>query len=234
MRPRKALQRALHIAVVAVIAGACAAAPTVTGSPTPSAAVASSSPTSGPGPTGAQPSPAQIASPSPAGMPSPTPAPSPVPIPPLTQTFRSPTMGYTVRYPAGWMVIPATKRWLSGAPDGFDAPNGDDIESTLAGFRGGSQPLAAGQTAAQWIHAYMATQDPNCGQFRQQIPLGRCRATLGLNGCPGEGRLGGTIFDLVVVVGRRAYNFTTEGEIDRAFLMALLATITFEPASARG
>ena len=53
-----------------------------------------------------------------------------------------------------------------------------------------------------------------------------------MNGCQGQGRLGGTIFDLVVVVGHRAYNFTTEGSIDRAFLMALLATITFDPASA--
>jgi hypothetical protein len=142
-------------------------------------------------------------------------------------------MGYTVRYPAGWKVIAATEPWLPGAPDNFDAANGDRIESTDAGFRGGSQPLAAGQTAAQWIDAYMATQETTCGQFREQILLGKYRATIGLNGCRGLGWLGGTIFDLVVVVGRRAYNFTTEGAIDRAFLMALLATITFEPASAR-
>jgi hypothetical protein len=142
-------------------------------------------------------------------------------------------MGYTVRYPAGWNVIAATEPWLVGAPDNFDAGNGDRIVSVDAGFRGGSQPLDPGQTAAQWIDAYMATQDPTCGLFREQISLGRYRATIGLNGCQGQGRLGGTIFDLVVVVGNRAYNFTTEGSIDRAFLMAFLATITFDPASAR-
>jgi hypothetical protein len=170
---------------------------------------------------------------SPPITPPPTPALSPVPIPPLTQMFRSPTMGYTVRYPAGWKVVAATEPWLYGALNNFDAANGDRIQSAAAGFRGGSQPLLAGQTAAGWIDAYMATQDSTCGQFREQIPLGRYQATIGLNGCRGLGGLGGTIFDLVVVVGRRAYNFTTEGAIDRAFLMALLATITFEPSSAR-
>jgi hypothetical protein len=67
---------------------------------------------------------------------------------------------------------------------------------------------------------------------REQVPLGGSEATIGLNGCKGLGRLGGRVFDLIVVVGRRAYNFTMEGNVDHAFLLAMLATIEFIPSSA--
>jgi hypothetical protein len=77
----------------------------------------------------------------------------------------------------------------------------------------------------------MATQPTGCGK-RQAIPLGGTRAIIGLNGCPGLGRFGGRIFDLVLVVEDRAYDFTTEGNIDRDFLEAFLATIDFDPSSA--
>lgn len=140
-------------------------------------------------------------------------------------------MGYTVHYPKGWTVYEATTPWHAGEDDNWDAPNGDRIESTDAGFRGGSQPLARGQSAQAWIDAYVATQVTWCGE-REQIPLGGSEATIDLNGCAGMGRLGGLIFDLVVVVGDRAYNFTTEGNIDRDFLDVLLATIEFDPSSA--
>jgi len=140
-------------------------------------------------------------------------------------------MGYTVRYPKGWNVYKATAPWRAGEDDNWDAPNGDRIESADAGFRGGSQPLAPGQAATDWIDTYVATQVTWCGK-REQIELGGSEATIDLNGCAGMGRLGGHIFDLVVVVGDRAYNFTTEGNIDRDFLDALLATIEFDPSSA--
>ena len=162
-----------------------------------------------------------------AGQPSPT----PVPIPALTQTFRSPTMGFTVRYPAGWIVHKASEPWRPGWGDLWDDPNGDRIESETAGFRGGSQRLLPGQTAAEWISAYLSGADPNCG-VREQIRVGGTTATINLNGCDGEGRLGGRVYDLVVGVGDRVYNFTMEGEVDRGFLDAMLATVGFDPASA--
>jgi hypothetical protein len=127
-------------------------------------------------------------------------------------------------------VYKATAPWRPAEDDFWDQPNGDRIESADAGFRG-SQPLAPGQSAEAWVDAYVGTQVTRCGQ-REQIRLGRSDATIDLNGCRGMGRLGGRIFDLVVVVGGRAYNFTTEGEIDRDFLDALLATIEFDPSSA--
>jgi hypothetical protein len=220
------LDRALVTAALTLLVGACGGG-SIPASPTGSlAAAASTSPSARATPSPSQPDP----SPSPQA-PSFAPSPSPPPVPPLTETFRSPTMGYTVRYPKGWTVYEATAPWQAGEDDGWDAPNGDRIESADAGFRGGSQPLAPGQSAADWIDAYVATQVTWCGT-REQIQLGGSQATIDLNGCRGMGRLGGRIFDLVVVVGDRAYDFTTEGNIDRDFLDALLATIEFDPSSA--
>ena len=158
-------------------------------------------------------------------------SPSPIAVPPLSLTFRSPTMGYSVRYPNGWTVFEATTTWNAGDPEFWDTPNGDRIESTVAGFRGGSQKLQPGQAAAAWIKAYIGDDDPNCGPT-EQLLLGGAVASIGLNGCAGRGRLGGRVFDLVVGIGDRVYNFTMEGEVDRGFLDAMLATVTFEPASA--
>jgi hypothetical protein len=35
------------------------------------------------------------------------------------------------------------------------------------------------------------------------------------------------------VAGGRGYNFTMEGRVDRAFFLAMLATVTFSPQTAR-
>jgi hypothetical protein len=141
-------------------------------------------------------------------------------------------MGYTVRYPKGWTVYPASMPWLPGETDFWDEANGDRAESRVAGFRGGSQPLLPGQTAEAWVRAYLGDQAADCGE-RERVPLGGSIATFNLNGCRGLGRLGGRVYDVVVVVGGRAYNFTFEGEMDRGFVDAMLATVTFDPSSAR-
>src|SRR5260221_12275950 len=62
-------------------------------------------------------------------------------IPALTQTFTSPTMEFSVMYPAGWTVTPATKPWLPGGSNFWDDPVGDRLEGDGAGFRGTSQGL---------------------------------------------------------------------------------------------
>lgn len=179
------------------------------------------------------PSPSPVAEPSFANPEQITPSTSqtPVPIQAFSQTFTSPTMGFSVDYPEGWTTFNASKPWVPGELETWDAPNGDRIESSDAGFRGGSQALPAGQTGQEWIDAYMATEPTGCGE-REQIPLADTQATIGLNGCRGLGRLGGRVYDLVLVKDGRAYNFTMEGAIDRAFLLAILATVKLDPASA--
>lgn len=53
-----------------------------------------------------------------------------------------------------------------------------------------------------------------------------------LNGCDGLGRLGGKVFDVVIVAGGRGYNFTMEGDVTRSLLLAMLATVKFQPGRA--
>jgi hypothetical protein len=140
-------------------------------------------------------------------------------------------MGYTVRYPKAWTVTPATEPWKPDDSDFWDEPNGDRIESEAAGFRGGSTKPQQGQTTDEWIKAYLGPDDESCG-VREEIPLGAGTATVNLNGCAGLGRLGGRVYDVVVGIGDRVYNFTLEGEVDRGVLDAFLATVEFHPGAA--
>jgi hypothetical protein len=156
---------------------------------------------------------------------------SPVPIPALSMTFTSPTMGYSVKYPAGWSITPATESWPYGKTSYWDTPDGDRLEGDNAGFRGTSQALAPGQSASQWIAEYITTSLP-CGN-QEQVAVGDQVGTIDLNDCPGAGRLGGRVFDIAVVVGGRGYNFTMEGRVDRAFFLAMLAAVAFSPQSAK-
>ena len=152
--------------------------------------------------------------------------------PDLTHTFTSPLMGYTVDYPDGWTPEVATELWVAGASNYWDDPVGDRIESVAAGFRGTSQALAEGQTADQWLEDYLASAPTDCGE-REQVVVDGQTATIDLNGCKGLGRLGGRVFDLVVIAGDRGYNFTMEGDVDHALLLAMLATVSLDPAGAK-
>jgi hypothetical protein len=149
---------------------------------------------------------------------------------PLSATFTSPTMGYSVRYPAGWTITLARQRWPLRHSSYWDTPDADRLEGDSAGFRGTSQPLAAGESASSWLHDYINSSLP-CGT-QEQVPVGNHTGTVDLNDCTGLGRLGGRVFDLAVVVGGRGYNFTMEGRVDRSFWLAMLATVTFSPQSA--
>lgn len=155
---------------------------------------------------------------------------SPIPIPALSMTFTSPTMGYSVRYPAGWTVTRATESWPLQKTSFWDTPDGDRLEGDGAGFRGTSQALAAGESAEVWMNQYIASS-MTCGT-QEQVFIGDQIGTIDLNDCPGMGRLGGRVFDIAVVVGGRGYNFTMEGKVDRAFFLTMLATVTFSPETA--
>jgi hypothetical protein len=153
-------------------------------------------------------------------------------VPELSKTFESATMGFTVDYPGGWTITPAAVLWTPDAGNFWDDPDGDRLESGTAGFRGASQPLHKGQKPAEWLADYLATVPPvDCGE-PEQVPVGDATGTISLNGCAGEGRLGGRVFDVAVVSGRRGYNFTMEGDVTHDFFLAMLATVTFEPDKA--
>ena len=135
-----------------------------------------------------------------------------------------------MRYPAGWTITPASQRWPLGHASYWDTPDGDRLEGDAAGFRGASQALAPGESSTTWMDDYIKSSLP-CGT-EEQVPVGDHIGTVDLNDCTGMGRLGGRVFDLAVVVGGRGYNFTMEGKVDRAFWLAMLATVTFSPQSA--
>lgn len=149
---------------------------------------------------------------------------------PLTATFVSPTMGYSVKYPPGWGITLANRRWALGHTSFWDTPDGDRLEGQGAGFRGTSQALAPGESAATWTADYIKSSMP-CGT-QETVPVGNQVGTVDLNDCPGQGRLGGRVFDIAVVVDGRGYNFTMEGAVDRTFWLAMLATVTFTPQAA--
>ena len=215
-------RRRLPMAVLVLVVAACGGSPSTSQSGEVAVATHAPTPAATSTPTG---------TPRVRRSPAPTPVPTPIAIPPFDATFTSPTMGYTVSYPSAWTAFPAKVPWKEGEGDSWSNPNGDRVEGPNEGFRGGSQPLLPGKTYDQWLTAYLR-DSPSCGEH-ERIPLGGSVATFSLNGCRGLGYLGGRIYDLVVDIDRRVYNFTTEGEIDRPYLDALLATLVFHPKAAR-
>jgi hypothetical protein len=147
-----------------------------------------------------------------------------------TATFTSPLMGYTVTYPLEWVPTPATKPWTRDESNFWDDAVGDRMESPTAGFRGTSQPLARGQSPTAWLQEYLASA-PACGD-REEVAIGDQTGTIALNGCTGQGRMGGKVFDAIVVTGGRGYNFTMEGDVDHALFLAILKSVRFTPERA--
>jgi len=100
-----------------------------------------------------------------------------------------------------------------------------------------SQALADGQTAESWRSGYIGAE-PTCdgiSRLPAEVDVGGQTGTVTLNGCLAAGggiAPGGVVYDVIVVVDGRGYDFTVDGIVDAAYVQALLATVTFDPASA--
>jgi hypothetical protein len=161
---------------------------------------------------------------------------------PLTQTFTSTQHGYSVRYPAGWTVTPATAGW----PPNVFLPAGNPGLDQLA--RPGSarlvvasQPLGSGQTVDDWLAAYFHPYQGGqpCSADRStwpRIPVSGASGYLDADACawPAEGRVSepDVWFDALVFAGGRVYQIGLDGNVDRATFEAILATVTLDPAAA--
>lgn len=158
-------------------------------------------------------------------------APTPVPtVPPLTQTFTSSLHGYSIKYPAGWTAIPATAAWPPGPGLTWGNAGLDELRGATARLVGTSQPLAAGQSAEAWMRAYGG--DPSAWH---PIAIGDQTGFIAYDGSmAASGTIvpGGLLFDAVVVVDGRGYNFTLDGYVDHDYFAAMLATVVLDPASA--
>jgi len=156
----------------------------------------------------------------------------------LTETFTSNFHGYSVKYPAGWSTTLAAGPWVAGAAAAnWGSPVLDDLRGSSVRLTAASQPLEAGQTMDAWLSTYAsggACEGTNPSAW-PTIPVGDQVGRMSADGCAARGpsiAAGGRLFDVVVFVGGRAYDFTLDGDTDHAFVESILATVVFDPASA--
>lgn len=156
----------------------------------------------------------------------------------LTETFTSTFHGYSVQYPAGWSATQAAGPWRAGASAAnWGSPVLDDLHGSAVRLSAASQPLATAQTADAWLTTYASYgacegADPSSWPT---IQVGDQVGKMSADGCAAKGASiasGGLLFDVVVFVGGRAYDFTIDGLTDHAFVEAILATVVFDPNSA--
>jgi hypothetical protein len=202
----------------------------------------------GPSPT-AVPTPSSLASPSSV----PTASPSAPPLPTLDATFVSPTYGYEVRYPRGWIVSLGIPPWpidtarYPGNPvsDSIVTPPGPDQMRltgaslalprgmTMEEFRAFASPFSspfngdACPPVAPLPTPLTIAERPSPGASARPVT-----AVVSINGCYAQAELGGYIYDVEVIAGGRGYTFTLDGHLSTADALAWLAGITLEPASA--
>jgi len=183
-------------------------------------------------------SPAPSATPGASGTPEVSPAASSASTPGpgvLITTFTSPMNGYSLQYPGDWTVTPATASWAPQAVNQWGSPALDELKGSSARLVGTSQPLAAGQTADDWLLAYGDGACSGPVATWQSVPIGNATGLIDADGCVASGvpsGKGGPLFDAVVIYGGRAYNFAMAGELSHADFLAVLATVTLDPASA--
>ncbi|MES2209585.1 MAG: hypothetical protein V4515_05295 [Chloroflexota bacterium] len=163
-------------------------------------------------------------------------------IPPLTETYVSARNGFSVRYPAGWTVTPATASWPANAFLPYGHPALDTIARPgEARLMVASQALGNGQTEEQWLAAFFRpyTGGEPCGGDRSTWPRLEIDGALGYLDAadclvPIDSRISirDVGFDALVFSGGRVYQFGFDGDVDLAYFKALLATVRLDPSQA--
>jgi hypothetical protein len=162
-------------------------------------------------------------------------------MPTFSQTFTSPTYGFSVRYPDRWTAHPATDRWVPGTKINWGGGIVDDLHGADVRFSAASQLLKSGETPAGRLQA-MIDASLVCPPKRpapDKVPVGDQVGTVAVNGCStatpafnGAISPRGYVYEVFTVVGNRVYDFILDGAVDPTYLQAMLATVTFDPASA--
>jgi hypothetical protein len=145
--------------------------------------------------------------------------------PPITEVFRSPAMHYEIKFPVGWIVTPATQTWR-GEWDTWAGANVDHLNGTSVVFTGTSEPLAWGQSPAKWIAWYLAAAGANTCGVQEYMDFLGLTGLIYLGGCTSTD-VPGQIYRAAVVVGGRGYSFSIKGQVDHAFFVSMLRTISF-------
>lgn len=163
-------------------------------------------------------------------------------IPRLTATFVSPRNGFSVRFPDGWTVTPATTRWR---PDTFLAGGHPAVDMLVrpgeARFWVASQPLGSGQTENAWLGTFFQPYEgpKPCGGDRSSWPrlqIGGVSGYLDRIDCPAgvDGRISepDVSFEALAFSGGRVYQIHLDGNVDLDYFKALLATVRLDPSRA--
>jgi hypothetical protein len=122
----------------------------------------------------------------------------------------------------------ATSTWTTPGDPTLDTIASKDARLSVA-----SQPLTAGQSPDEWLAEYCHyAAAASCGAT---IKIGGETGSLAQDGGAAAGRtvaVGGVIFDAAIVVDRRGYEFSLDGQVDRGLFDALLASVHFDAAHA--
>ncbi len=228
-RLNQMVRAGIGIAAVAVvlIAGA-----TLLNRPGPGPAPSPSLTTPSPSATGTPASPSPVTS-------SASPGSSGASIPSFPLTFVSRRMGFSVKYPDRWSVHPATEAWIIGETISWGGGSNDDLHGADARLSVASQPLKPGDTPASRLQAMLAAS-PVCEPVvpaPKTISVGDQVGTVAVNGCviplqQSPVFAGEHAYAVYVVVGGRVYDLILDGAVDPAYLEAMMATVTLDPASA--
>ena len=190
-------------------------------------------------------------SPSQTTQPSAPPTGATISIPPLTKSFTSPRLGYSVKYPDPWTTTPARVVWAPGNTIAWGDGAMDELTGATARLSVASQPVPDGpgsspMSDADWMSSYcradtaLGMSKADCDAQVAAWPVVKIGGFNGKVDLDGEKALPGTIgrvgeslvYDAVVVVAGRAYAFTLDGHVDRPYFEALLATVVLDPGNA--
>ena len=148
----------------------------------------------------------------------------------LTQRTTADDTGISIAYPSGWQELQ-----VPAGPRSIGVLLGDNTEGVVDAVRLVAQwaPLAAGQTAAEWIaDADTAKQDElSCPPSENgAVAIGAHTGVMIDGGC---GILGGRVhYRAVAVVGGRGYTFHMDTTIlDEASFRILLADVVIDPTA---
>lgn len=159
---------------------------------------------------------------------------SAIDLPPLTETFMSPTYGYTIGIGEGFITTPATSKWTPGV-NTVESPQ--DVIGTMksdAFVSVASTAIPAGTTVDEWLAVNFAARGGGNGICPRADPATWPPIQIGNQ----VGRLNTNCHsvDAVVGVGERAYVFTWQYQVtDTSHTLAdwkeLLKSVTFDPGT---
>jgi hypothetical protein len=167
------------------------------------------------------------------GAPSPSPSPTTTAEPSsltsrFTESYTSTMHGFSISYPKGWIVQPATDVWTTGIPGG-ESTSADNLNPGNSSLyvAVASQPLG-GKDFDQWALDLAAHSDwgDTCAPTTEGVTIGGVLGLLAIH-CPDD-----AVQSAFVSVGTGAWMFVGYRLPDVSYFKAILSTVRLHPGSA--